>query len=104
MFSDFTLAAPSSYPLMASVYLERNDPDRHAGMWLRWIYASWSRHQVDMAFWDYIESICGDKAAFQKIVEFETGLSDLHPLRKALCFELFKRAIEYVNDCAARCA
>ena len=102
MLSDHTLAAPSSYPLLASVYLEKNDPERHAGMWLRWIYASWSRQRLDVAFWDYIESICGDEIAFQKIVEFETGLSNLHPLREALCFELFKRAIEYINDCAVR--
>ena len=67
MLSDHTLAAPSSYPLLASVYLEKNDPERHAGMWLRWIYASWSRQQLDVAFWDYIESICGDEIAFQKM-------------------------------------
>ena len=102
MLSDFTLAAPSSYPLMASVYLERNDPERHAGLWLRWIYASWSRQNLDVAFWDYIEGISRDKAAFQKIVEFETGLSNLHPLREALCFELFKRAIDYIDHCAVR--
>lgn len=101
MLSDYTFDAPSRYPLMASVYLERNDPERHAGLWLRWIYASWSRQQLDMAFWDYIESISRNETEFRKIVEFETGMTDLHPLRGALCFELFRRAIDYVNECAA---
>jgi hypothetical protein len=97
-----TLNISSRFPLTASIYLERNDPDQHAGMWLRWVYTGWSRQQIAMPFWDYVETLVHDQAEFLKMVRFETGQTDLHPFRAALCFELFKRAIEHVNSAAAR--
>ena len=102
MMPDFTSNIPSRYPLTASVYLERNDPEHHAGMWLQWVYAGWARQQIETPFWEYVEKLFHDEAEFLKFVCFETGMTNLHPLRGALCFELFKSAVEYVNSAAVR--
>jgi hypothetical protein len=90
------------YPLTASLYLEKNDPKQHAGMWLSWIFASWRRQQVDEPFWDYVERVAQDPDAFRRIVERDTGLTDLHPLSAAIHFELFQRGMRYVAESTSR--